>query len=77
MERAQAPAFPAVPDIEAKDNPEGLLKSQNPDDLYYSNLHMECYYFYQQCKDHFKFARSLGHKQIPFAIRFLKDHMLN
>ncbi len=44
MERAQVPA---ALDVEAKDNANRLLKSRNPN-LYYRNLHMECYYFCQQ-----------------------------
>ncbi len=46
--RAQAPAAPTAlaPDIEAWNNTNRPLKSWNPD-LYYSNLHMEYYYFYQ------------------------------
>ncbi len=38
---------------------------------------MECYYFCQQCEDHFKVAGSLGHKRVPFAAGFLKDRILN
>ncbi len=70
-----APAAPA-PDVEARDNTDRPLKSRNPD-LYYSNLHMEYYYFCQQCEDHFEVAGSLGHKRVPFAAGFLKDRILN
>ncbi len=45
MEKGQALAVPA-PDIKAKDNIDRPLKPRNLD-LYYGNLHMECYYFYQ------------------------------
>ncbi len=74
--RNQAPATPAVPAAEARDNTDRPLKPRNPD-LYYGHLHMECYYFCQQCKDHFKVAGLLGHKRIPFAAGFLKDRILN
>ncbi len=70
-----APTAPAL-DVEARDDTDRSLKPQNPD-LYYGNLHMECYYFNQQYKDHFEVAGSLGHKRVPFATGFLKDHILN
>ncbi len=76
MEKTQAPAAPAAPDIEARDDTDKLLKPRNPD-LYYNNLHMECYYFCQQYEDYFEVAGLLGHKRIPFAAGFLKDHILN
>ncbi len=79
MERTQAPAAPAVPaaqPAEARDDTDRLFKPRNPD-LYYGNSHMECYYFCQQCEDHFEFAGSLGHKRVAFAARFLKDCILN
>ncbi len=44
--RDQAPAAPAAPAAETKDKTDRLLKPRNPD-LYYGNLHMECYYFCQ------------------------------
>ena len=53
-----------------------LLKPRNLD-LCYGNSHMECYYFCQQCEDHFEVTRLLGHKRVPFAARFLKDHIFN
>lgn len=46
-------------------------------DLYYGNRHMECYYFYQQCNNHFEVAGSLGYKRVLFATGFLKDCILN
>ncbi len=78
MEKAQVPAVSTALAlyIEAKDNTNKPLKPQNPD-LYYGNLHMECYYFCQQCKDHSKVARLLGHKRVIFPARFLKDHIFN
>ncbi len=74
--RDQAPAAPVAPAAEARDDTNRPLKPQNPD-LYYGNLHMECYYFCQQCEDHFKVARSLGLKRVSFATGFLKDRILN
>ncbi len=71
-----APPAPAAPAAEARDDTDRPLKPRNPD-LYYSNSHMECYYFYQQYEDHFKVAGSLGYKLITFAAGFLKDYILN
>ena len=78
MERAQAPAALTALSLaaEARDNTDRPLKPQNPN-LYYSNLLMECYYFCQQCKDHFEVAGSLGHKRISFGAEFLKDRIFN
>ncbi len=77
--RDQAPtasAALATPAAEARDDTNRPLKPRNPD-LYYNNLHMKCYYFCQQCKDHFEVAGSLRHKCVLFAARFLKDRILN
>ncbi len=77
--RNQVPAAPAAlaaPAAEARDDTDRSLKPQNPD-LYYGHLHMECYYFYQQCKDYFEVAGLLGHKCVSFAAGFLKDRILN
>ncbi len=71
-----APVAPAVPAAEARDDTDRPLKPRNPD-LYYSHLHMECYYFCQQCEDHFEVAGSLDHKRVPFAAGFLKARILN
>ena len=78
MEKAQALVFLAAssPDTEAKNDINRPLKLRNPD-LYYGSLHMEWYYFCQQCRDYFEVVRSLGYKRISFAIGFLKDHTLN
>lgn len=53
-----------------------LPKSRNLDQ-YYGNLHIEYYYFYQQCKNHFEVIGLLGYKCVLFAVRFLKDYILN
>ncbi len=78
MEKTQASTAPVAPapDVEARNNTNKPLKSWNPN-LYYSNLHIECYYFCQQCKDHFEVAESLGHKHVSFAPGFLKNCILN
>ncbi len=74
--RDQALAAPAAPVAKARDNTDNLLKSKNLN-LYHNNLYMECYYFCQQCEDHFEVAISLDHKYVSFAAGFLKDHILN
>ncbi len=76
MERAQALVVLVAPATETRNDTNRPLKLWNPN-LYYGHLHMECYYFCQQCEDHFEVVRSLGHKRIPFAAGFLKDHILN
>ena len=48
----------------------GQLKIRFPD-FYYGKSHMECYYFYQQCKDHFDTPSSIGSNRTPFATSFL------
>ena len=47
------------------------LKAQFPD-LYYSNLHINCYQFCQQCKDHFETAGAKWLNKILFAALFLR-----
>ena len=41
-------------------------------DFYYVNSHMDCYQFYQQCKDHFETAGAKRLNKIPFAASFLR-----
>ncbi len=74
MEDRRNPVPPEArePRENASDRP---LKARNPD-LYYGNLHMECYYFCQQCEDHFKTVGAKGHKRVSFAASFLKDRIL-
>ncbi len=72
----QALAAPATPAAEARDDTNRPLKPRNPD-LYYGNSYLECYYFCQQCKNHYEVAGSLGHQRIPFAVGFLKDRIRN
>ena len=45
------------------------LKAKNPD-LYHRSLHIECYHFCRQCKDHFKTAGAKGYKRVSFAASF-------
>ena len=46
------------------------LKAQFPD-LYYGNLHIDCYQFCQQCEDHFATAGTIEPNKISFAALFL------
>ena len=50
------------------------LKTRSPD-VYCGKSHMECYTFYQQCKDHFATARTKGPNRIPWAASFLRDRI--
>ena len=46
------------------------LKARFPD-LHHGKSHMECYYFCQQCEDHFATASATGSNQTPFTASFL------
>ena len=48
-----------------------LFKARFPN-LYYGNLHMDCYQFCQQCKDHFETAGAKRPNRILFAALFLR-----
>ena len=76
IEDRHQPAQAAASVKSREDVSDRSLKDRNPD-LYYSNLHMECYYFYQQCKDNFETVGAKGHKHILFVATFLKDRILN
>ena len=76
MEDRRQPAPAPAPVESREDASDRPLKARNPD-LYYGNSHMECYYFCQQCEDHFETAGAKGHKRVPFAATFLKDRILN
>lgn len=44
--------------------------------LYYGNLHIQCYYFCQQCENHIKITRAPEYKSVYFTVGFLKDCIL-
>ena len=44
-------------------------------EVYYGKLHMDCYHFCQQCKDHFENAEATGNNQTPFAAFFLHGNI--
>ncbi len=69
--RGQAPAITE----RKEETSDRLLKAKNPD-LYYGNSHIECYYFCQQCEDHFETAGAKDHRRLPFAASFLKEKIL-
>ena len=51
------------------------LKAWFPN-IYRSKTHLECYNFFQQCKDHFGTASATGPNQVSFMATFLKDTAL-
>lgn len=59
-----------------RDNFNRSFKPQNPN-LYYGNLHIGCYYFCQQCENHFEIVSLLGYKHVYFTARFLKNCIFN
>ena len=68
---------PAAAPVEPRENAsDRLLKARKPN-LYYSNSHMECYYFCQQSEDYFETTGAKSQKCVPFAATFLKDRILN
>ena len=72
-----APATDPVPLAEPRhDISDRPVRARNPD-LYYGNLHIECYHLCQQWKDNFETAGPKGHKRVPFAASFLKDRILH
>ena len=66
---AQVPARIA-PEID-KEPRKQLFKAWFPN-LYYDNLHMDCYQFCQQCKDYFETAGAKRPNRILFAALFLR-----
>ena len=48
------------------------LNVQFPD-IYWDKMHLKCYNFFQQCKDHFATTGPTGSNQVPFAAIFLKN----
>ena len=45
-------------------------------DIYWDKTHLECYNFFQQCKDHFATAGAMGPNRVSFAPIFLNDTAL-
>ena len=45
-------------------------------DLYYGNLHIDCYRFCQQCKDNFETAGASRPNRIPFATSFFRESVV-
>ena len=70
---APVPAPAAAPHYEGPC--ERPLKAWFPD-IYWGKTHLECYNFFQQCKDHFAPAGATGLNQVLFAAIFLKDTAL-
>ena len=70
---APVPAPAAVPHYEGPCK--RPLKARFPD-IYWDKTHLECYNFFQQCKDHFISADATGLNRVPFAATFLKDTAL-
>ena len=54
---------------------ERSLKAWFPD-IDRGKTHLECYNFFQQCKDHFATANATGSNRVPFAATFLKNTAL-
>ena len=46
-------------------------------DMYYGKLHMNCYHFYQQCKDHFETIQTIGANWTPFVVFFFVRSKVN
>ena len=44
-------------------------------DIYYRKLHIDCYHFCQQCKDHFETAEATGANWTLFAASFLCENI--
>lgn len=70
-----APVLALAPAEPPKNSSDGFFKAQNPD-LYYGNLHIECYCFSQQCKDHFETFSAKEHKLVLFAATVFNNHIL-
>ena len=44
-------------------------------EIYYGKLHMDCYYFCQQCKDYFETSEATRAARTPFAAFFLYENI--
>ena len=68
-----APIVAATPHHEGPH--ERCLKAWFPD-IYYAKTHLECYRFFQQCKDYFATAGTTGANRVLFMAIFLKNTAL-
>ena len=71
-------SFPAVVVVAAPhfESPRERLLKAWFSDIYWGKTHVECYNFFQQCKDHFTTAGATGQNGVPFAATFLKNTAL-
>ena len=53
---------------------ERSFKAKVPE-VYYGKSNIDCYYFCQQCEDHFQTAEATGTNQTPFAASFLHENI--
>ena len=67
QDQVQALVQVPAPPVEPKELP---LKARFPD-LYFGKSYLDCYWFCQQCEDHFERARANGDNRTPFADSFL------
>ena len=68
-----APVVAAAPQSESRRK--RPLKARFPD-IYQGKTHLECYNFFQQCKDHFATAGATSPNRVLFAATFLKNTAL-
>lgn len=69
IEKVRKQLSPPIPGASQKKLSNRVIKTKKSN-LYYANFHMECYYFCQQYKDHFKIIGTKGHKRVLFAALF-------
>ena len=76
---SRLPALIPVPVVTVNPQSEGSrersLKAWFPN-IYQGKTFLECYNFFQQCKDHFATSGATSLNQVPFAANFLKDTAL-
>ena len=72
QDQQQAQSQIASPTLEPQEKP---LKARFTD-LYYGNFHMDCYWFCQQCEDHFETAGAKESNRILFAALFLNRSVI-
>ena len=66
---------PAPASQQYKGSCERLLKARFPN-VDWGKTYLECYNFFQQCKDHFATARAKGQNWVAFVATFLKETAL-